>query len=129
MKIASTSLHKQKAYREQIKRIFLGYLFISTITPFFKNINLCFSVDATFNHHDKGRMINDAAPGDSKQNSEIKVVNIERNPCLCIFASKDIEIGEEIRYDYGVEDLPWRKVGNREFLYTLYKCSSFEYNY
>jgi len=32
---------------------------------------------------------------------------IEHNgPHLCLFAIKDIEIGEQITYDYGV-DVPW----------------------
>lgn len=28
---------------------------------------------------------------------------------LCVFANKTIEIGSELRYDYGMKDLPWRK--------------------
>uniref|UniRef100_A0A8W8MQW7 SET domain-containing protein n=1 Tax=Magallana gigas TaxID=29159 RepID=A0A8W8MQW7_MAGGI len=28
---------------------------------------------------------------------------------LCLFAAKDIDPGEEIRYDYGDENAPWRK--------------------
>ena len=31
-------------------------------------------------------------------------------PRLGIFALKDLEKGTEIRYNYGVKDLPWRKV-------------------
>jgi len=29
---------------------------------------------------------------------------------LALYALKDIAIGEELRYDYGVKDLPWRKI-------------------
>lgn len=29
---------------------------------------------------------------------------------LALFALRDIKIGEELRYDYGVKDLPWRKL-------------------
>lgn len=29
---------------------------------------------------------------------------------LTLYALRDIEIGEELRYDYGVKDLPWRKL-------------------
>jgi len=55
-----------------------------------------------------GKMINDAMIPDS--NCAIKVVEFENNPHLCIFASNDILMGDELRYDYGVADLPWRKI-------------------
>ena len=29
---------------------------------------------------------------------------------LVLYALRDIKIGEELRYDYGVKDLSWRKV-------------------
>lgn len=29
---------------------------------------------------------------------------------LCLFATKNIDRGSELRYDYGVTNLPWRKV-------------------
>ena len=29
-------------------------------------------------------------------------------PFLCIYALKDLESNTELRYDYGVNDLPWR---------------------
>jgi len=29
---------------------------------------------------------------------------------LALYALRDIKIGEELRYDYGVKDLPWRKL-------------------
>lgn len=29
---------------------------------------------------------------------------------LALYALRDIAIGEELRYDYGVKDLPWRKL-------------------
>ncbi|KAJ8046142.1 hypothetical protein HOLleu_04718 [Holothuria leucospilota] len=32
------------------------------------------------------------------------------SPRLCLFARRDIGEGEELRYDYGVDDLPWRQV-------------------
>ncbi|KAJ8050002.1 hypothetical protein HOLleu_03007 [Holothuria leucospilota] len=31
---------------------------------------------------------------------------------LCLFATKKIVPGQEIRYDYGVKNLPWRPNGN-----------------
>ena len=29
---------------------------------------------------------------------------------LVLYALRDIKIGEELRYDYGIKDLPWRKI-------------------
>ena len=69
-----------------------------------------FSVDATDDIFDKGRMINDAAKGDTMQNCIMKIVVVDKIPRLCIFASRNIQEGEELRYDYGVATLPWRKV-------------------
>ena len=37
-----------------------------------------------------------------------KVVSAEK-PSLALFASRNICVGEELRYDYGIKDLPWRK--------------------
>ena len=69
-----------------------------------------FSIDATNDIFHQGRMVNDAEKGDAKQNCVMKIVEVDNNPHLCIFATKDIEAGEELRYDYGVPNLPWRKV-------------------
>ena len=57
-----------------------------------------------------GRMVNDAAQNDAKQNCEMSVVLVSRRPHLCLFATRDILQGEELRYDYNVPNLPWRKV-------------------
>ena len=35
---------------------------------------------------------------------------------LCLFALKEIKVNEEIVYDYGVDDLPWRKQVNKLLL-------------
>ena len=42
----------------------------------------------------------------------MKVVTIRGEPHLAVFATKHIRKGEEIRYDYGVTSLPWRKKVN-----------------
>lgn len=55
-------------------------------------------------------MINDAENGDAKQNCVMKIVEVNQTPHLSTFADRDIAIGEELRYDYGVPTLPWRKV-------------------
>lgn len=38
----------------------------------------------------------------------MKKIELEGKPHLCLFAMKDINNGEEITYDYGGHDLPWR---------------------
>ena len=42
----------------------------------------------------------------------MKIVLLDNYPRLCLFATKHIKCGEELRYDYGENDgdLPWRKV-------------------
>ena len=72
-----------------------------------------FSVDATNDTGGSlGRLVNDSPTG----NSYMRRILVNQQPHLCLFASKDINIGEELRYDYGVKDLPWRtKVGIQAF--------------
>nr|XP_034299375.1 uncharacterized protein LOC105334630 isoform X2 [Crassostrea gigas] len=69
-----------------------------------------YCLDATESSR-KGRFANDAAPGDVHRNASVKCLSSEGKPYLALFADREIEIGEEIRYDYGVPDLPWRKQG------------------
>ncbi|XP_068758091.1 uncharacterized protein [Montipora capricornis] len=38
----------------------------------------------------------------------MKKVIVSGKVCLCLFATKDIAPNEELRYDYGLKDLPWR---------------------
>lgn len=54
--------------------------------------------------------MNDAEKGSSDNNSVMKLEVFNNQPKLCLYASRDIEIGEELRYDYGEKNLPWRKV-------------------
>ncbi|XP_033636905.1 uncharacterized protein LOC117299076 [Asterias rubens] len=57
-------------------------------------------------------MVNDAvAP---KANCKMVAVNDGKNPHLCLFAVRDIEVWEELRFDYGVPNLPWRKMGQMQ---------------
>ncbi|XP_052273478.1 uncharacterized protein LOC127873633 [Dreissena polymorpha] len=57
------------------------------------------------------RMINNAIKGDIRNNAEMKIVLEHGKPHLCLFATKDIAVNEELRFDYGVPNLPWRKAG------------------
>lgn len=72
------------------------------------NVLLINSLDATESSR-KGRFANDAAPGDVQCNASVKCLPSKGKPYLALFANRKIGIGEEIRYDYGVPDLPWRK--------------------
>ncbi|XP_065942405.1 uncharacterized protein [Magallana gigas] len=67
-----------------------------------------YCLDATESSR-KGRFANDAAPGDVQCNASVKCLPSKGKPYLALFANRKIGIGEEIRYDYGVPDLPWRK--------------------
>lgn len=53
-------------------------------------------------------MVNDAK--ESLANCKMRKVLVGSKPILCLFAKRPIEIGEELRYNYGVADLPWRKL-------------------
>ena len=63
-------------------------------------------VDATFSKR-KGRYANDE-PAQSA-NAEMKLQFLENTPFLCLYAKRHISKGEEIRYDYGIKDLPGRQ--------------------
>ncbi|KAH3777884.1 hypothetical protein DPMN_179332 [Dreissena polymorpha] len=54
-------------------------------------------------------MVNDAIKGDIRNNAEMKIVLVHGKPHLCLFATKDISVNEELRFDYAVPKLPWRK--------------------
>ncbi|XP_078339764.1 N-lysine methyltransferase KMT5A-A-like [Crassostrea virginica] len=62
-------------------------------------------IDATHTLDRLCRFVNDEKNG----NAVMKLKVFNHFPRLCLFAAKDIEAGEEIRYDYGNEDAPWRK--------------------
>ncbi|KAJ8306755.1 hypothetical protein KUTeg_015692, partial [Tegillarca granosa] len=51
-----------------------------------------------------GRLVNHGRG--QEQNCTMKKVRIDNKPYLCLFAIRNIEVGEELLYNYGV-DLPW----------------------
>ncbi|KAL0967026.1 hypothetical protein UPYG_G00303640 [Umbra pygmaea] len=62
-------------------------------------------IDASREDGSFGRIVND----DHKHpNCKMKKIDINGKPHLCLFALDDIKEGEEIAYDYGGEDYPWR---------------------
>ena len=101
-------------------------LIFHEINPVFKTCHkvvrvvnglLCFlyySIDATPEptvNADKaklGRLVNHGEP--LEINTKMKVVDVGDTPALCLFAIKDLESGQELLYDYGIEDLPWKQV-------------------
>ncbi|KAJ8049629.1 Histone-lysine N-methyltransferase PR-Set7 [Holothuria leucospilota] len=77
---------------------------------FFKDRGKNYCVDAT-NSKGAGRMVNDSI----RPNAVMKIVILDNIPHLCLFALQHISPGEEIRFDYGVPNLPWRKKVSRLF--------------
>ncbi len=47
---------------------------------------------------------------ETKANCRMKIVDSDGETHLCLFAITYISAGTELRYDYGVEDAPWRQV-------------------
>ena len=64
------------------------------------------SLDATFSGG-SGRKVNDAPK--PLANCQPIIVKLGDVPHVCLFATRNVGIGEELRYDYGVTNLPWRK--------------------
>lgn len=64
------------------------------------------SIDATEPSNSLGRLVNDGI--NEEENCKMKLVPYCNTPHLCLFTTRDIEINTELRYDYGVKDLPWR---------------------
>uniref|UniRef100_A0AAQ6II84 SET domain-containing protein n=1 Tax=Anabas testudineus TaxID=64144 RepID=A0AAQ6II84_ANATE len=63
-------------------------------------------IDAALEDGSLGRLVND---NHTHPNCKMKKVIAEGKPHLCLFAVRDINVGEEITYDYGGTDWPWRK--------------------
>uniref|UniRef100_A0A8P4GA03 SET domain-containing protein n=1 Tax=Dicentrarchus labrax TaxID=13489 RepID=A0A8P4GA03_DICLA len=63
-------------------------------------------IDAAREDGSLGRLVND---DHNHPNCKMKKVISEGKPHLCLFALRDINVGEEITYDYGGTDWPWRK--------------------
>jgi len=68
---------------------------------------LPFSIDATTTTSRLGHFVNDS----EDFNCEARIVVVNEDPHVCLFATNDIEIGTELRYHYGdhKRKLWWRK--------------------
>ncbi|XP_078322112.1 N-lysine methyltransferase KMT5A-A-like [Crassostrea virginica] len=73
-------------------------------------------IDAT-NFDRLCKFVNDEESGNFMCNSTMKLKIFNSYPRLCLFANRQINKGEEVRYDYGEKDVPWRK---KEVQYTYY---------
>lgn len=69
------------------------------------NIIFLHSVDASQEDGSLGRLVNDDG---NFPNCKMKTVEVQGRPHLCLFALRDIMPGEELHYNYGNADWPWR---------------------
>ncbi|XP_072545195.1 uncharacterized protein [Salminus brasiliensis] len=72
---------------------------------YFLHNNTRYCIDASVDDGSLGRLVND----DSDPNSKMKIISVSQVPHLGLFALRNIQPGEEITYDYGGYDLPWRR--------------------
>ena len=61
-----------------------------------------------------GRLVND---GSKHANSKMKMIVANGQPILCLFAATNISPGDEILYDYGQLNYPWREKKVKRFVY------------
>ena len=52
----------------------------------------------------------------------MRKIILDNNTYLCLFAAEEIEKGTEIRYDYGIDDLSWRKEGKYYYINITMKA-------
>ena len=77
---------------------------------YFKNCIIylfIYSIDATEDASHMARMVNDIHKQGA--NSKMVVVPVDGKPHLCLFAVGNISAGTQLQYDYGDDNLPWRK--------------------
>ncbi|KAM9439593.1 uncharacterized protein Hap1MRO34_000076 [Clarias gariepinus] len=67
-------------------------------------------IDASKEDGSLGRLVNDEY---KTPNCKMKIIGVEGKPHLCLFSIKDIAPGEEISYNYGDSNWPWRTLMNR----------------
>ncbi|XP_070572455.1 N-lysine methyltransferase KMT5A-like [Ptychodera flava] len=83
---------------------------VQCISIFFKFKNKDFCIDATQEpgSHERmlGRLVNHGRK--NEVNAKMKViVNDHEQPTLCLFSTKLIKPGQEVLFDYGINNLPW----------------------
>lgn len=83
---------------------------------------VCFSVDGSKEDGSLGRLVND---DHSNPNSRMRLVEVDGRSHICLFATRPISIGEEISYNYGGKDWPWRKVCISLCMLIYHVCATF----
>jgi len=66
----------------------------------------CCRIDASDEDGSFGRLVND---DHISPNTKMKKIIVDHVPRLCLIATQQINPGDEIAYDYGDGDYPWRK--------------------
>lgn len=78
----------------------------------FHNMDLIFlnSIDAT-EERETGPILGQLVNHGEKNEVNVKpsILDFEGTPVICLFALTDIAEGEELLYDYGVSNLPWKQ--------------------
>ncbi|XP_053279918.1 uncharacterized protein LOC128441835 [Pleuronectes platessa] len=86
---------RQKIYHDALKVFMFEFRFSGKL----------WCVDAAKEDGSLGRLVND---DHISPNAKMKYLNVQGKPHLCLFAIRDIVAGEEITYNYGDSDWPWR---------------------
>ncbi|XP_035854784.1 histone-lysine N-methyltransferase set-1-like [Sander lucioperca] len=94
-------ISKQECERRQ--RIYHDLLKVFMFEFHFNGKLWC--VDAAIENGSLGRLVND---DHINPNAKMKYLTVQGKPHLCLFAVRDISPGEEITYNYGDSDWPWR---------------------
>lgn len=74
------------------------------------------SIDGTFSDG-LGRLVNDSPMRHA--NCQVKKIFHGNRVHLCLFAATEITSGVELRFDYGLKDLPWRSNEGTLYIYTM----------
>ncbi|XP_053197835.1 uncharacterized protein LOC128381831 [Scomber japonicus] len=86
---------RQRIYHDSLKDFMFKFRFDGKL----------WCVDAAKEDGTLGRLAND---DHVNPNAKMKYIMVEGKPHLCLFAKHSISPGEEITYDYGDSDWPWR---------------------
>ncbi|XP_043978900.1 uncharacterized protein LOC122834482 isoform X2 [Gambusia affinis] len=86
---------RQKVYHDKLKVFLFEFYFNGKL----------WCVDAAKEDCSLGRLVND---DNISPNAKMKYLTVQQKPHLCLFATRDINQGEEITYNYGDSDWPWR---------------------
>ncbi|XP_035995629.1 inactive histone-lysine N-methyltransferase 2E-like [Fundulus heteroclitus] len=86
---------RQRVYHDNLKVFMFEFVFNGKL----------WCVDAAKEDGSLGRLVNDDHIG---RNAKLKYLTVQGKPHLCLFATQEINKGEEITYNYGDSDWPWR---------------------